>query len=66
MPTLSAGPLMPDKADPRQAHSIALITSEGLVGVGVWVRRFFFQSFTTSDFKVIVCSHDVVAVMLED
>lgn len=55
---------MADRADPRQVNSIALMTSEGLVGVGVWVGwsgggpglsplSFFFQSFTTGDFKVI-------------
>lgn len=60
----SAGPPMADRADPRQVNSIALTTSEGLVGVGVWVGwsgggpgfsplSFFFQSFTTGDFKVI-------------
>ena len=55
MPTFSAGLLMADKADPRQAYSIALTTSEGLVGVwvgcsgaspGLSPQMFFFQSFT--------------------
>ena len=64
MATFSAAPLMADRADPRQVHSIALTTSEGLVGVGVWVGwseggpglsplSFFFQSFTKGSFKVI-------------
>ena len=35
MSTFSAGSLIADKANPRQAHSVALTTSEGLVGV--WV-----------------------------
>lgn len=71
MPTFSAGPPMADRADPRQVNSIALTTSEGLVGVGVgvWVGwngggpglsplKFFFQSFTTGDFKVIGSLYD--------
>ena len=53
---------MADEADPRQAHSVALTTSEGLVGVwvgwsgggpGLSPLSFFFQSFTTGGFKVI-------------
>ena len=64
MPSFSAGPPMADRADPRQVHYIALTTSEGLVGIAVWVGwsggglglyplSFFIQSFTTGDFKVI-------------
>lgn len=62
MPTFSAGPLVDGKADPRQAHSIAQTTSEGLVGVwfgrsgggpGLLLSRFSSKTFTTGGFKVI-------------
>ena len=53
MSMFSAGPLLADEANPRQARSVALTTSEGLVGVWVgWSEggpslsplSFFFQS----------------------
>ena len=53
---------MADEADPRQAHSVALTTSEGLIGVwvgwsgggpGLSPLSFFSQSFTTGGLKVI-------------
>ena len=53
---------MDGKADPRQAHSIAQTTSEGLVGVwfgrsaggpGLLLFCFSSKSFTTGGFKVI-------------
>ena len=44
MATFSAAPHMADRADPRQVHSIALATSEALVGVGIWVGWSRFSS----------------------
>ena len=61
------------KADPIQAHSIALTTSKGPVGVWVeWSRggpglfplSFSFQSFTTGGFKVTGIGLDSAASMV--